>query len=111
MASPKRRGRSFWTPLVREYEQSSGITQKAFAQSHGVRTDTFRSWLYQLRREAAAADSQSTPCFVEVDTSRVHSSSQSVTLELGDVRVHLDALPEPGWLAELARQTGEARSC
>jgi hypothetical protein len=28
---------------VQEYEQSSGITQKAFAHSHGMRTDTLRS--------------------------------------------------------------------
>jgi hypothetical protein len=110
MASPKRRGRSFWSTLVQKYEQSSDITQKEFAQKYGVRTDTFRSWLYRLRREEASTAASSAPRFIEVDTSQVDPSAQQVTLELGELRLHLSALPDPGWLAELAALK-EASSC
>lgn len=51
MATAHGKGRTFWTPLVDEFERSSGITQAAFARQYGIKAGTFRKWLYQLRAE------------------------------------------------------------
>jgi hypothetical protein len=37
MASKTGKGRTFWTPVVAEFEQTSGLTQAAFAKTNGVR--------------------------------------------------------------------------
>ena len=48
------RSREERAALVRAYE-TSGLTQKAFAQREGVKYPTFVSWVQQARREAPAA--------------------------------------------------------
>lgn len=101
----KKRGRSFWTPLVLEYEQASGVTQAAFADKHGVRADTFRKWLYQIRKERKAPSENLPVRFVEVEPTPFAHPEQ-VVVEVGQVRVEVDSLPDPGWLAELAHRFG-----
>jgi hypothetical protein len=105
MASQQKRGRSFWTPLVLEYEQTSGVTQAAFADGHGVRPESFRKWLYKIRNEHEAQPRGEPIRFVEVEAVPLGRASQ-VVVEIGDVRVHLDRLPGPVWLAELAGRLG-----
>ncbi len=47
-----RRGREFWTALVKEFEGDGAREgHQEFADRHGVRCDTFRRWLYLLRAE------------------------------------------------------------
>jgi transposase-like protein len=110
MASQKRKGRTFWTPLVAEFEQTNGVTQAAFAKQHGVHPGTMRKWIYKLRDEQRQA-AQSLPMrFVEVEPPSVADAAQ-VRLEVGGVRLHLDQLPEPNWLAELVHQTRGGSPC
>jgi hypothetical protein len=49
------RGRSFWTPLVEEFD-GAGATErhKQFAARHEVRCSSFETWLYRLRAEGGA---------------------------------------------------------
>jgi transposase len=42
--------RERWTKLVEDFE-TSGLTQKGFAQERGVSYSTLRNWVYRLRRE------------------------------------------------------------
>lgn len=109
MATAHGKGRTFWTPLVDEFERSSGITQAAFAREYGIKAGTFRKWLYQLRAERKVTQDTPSVRFVEVDTAPAPSRPTAV-LELGGLRLELDALPEPAWLAELAGVLG-ATSC
>ena len=45
-------GREFWTRVIEEYEsRAPEQTQWDFAEEWGLKLTTFRSWLYQLRRE------------------------------------------------------------
>lgn len=107
MASQHKKGRSFWTPLVLEYERTSGVTQAAFADKHGLRPDSFRKWLYKIRNERRAQPQDVPIRFVEVDsTPAARPPGEQVVVEIGDVRVHLEQLPEPAWLVELAGRLG-----
>jgi len=51
MRKRKKRTRPEWTGLVREW-QSSGLSQKAFAQRKGIAVTTLSWWSCRLRREA-----------------------------------------------------------
>jgi transposase-like protein len=110
MARQKKRGRSFWTPLVAEYEQTSGVTQAEFADKHGVRSDTFRKWLYQVRNERKSQTQKVAARFIEIESTPIRSVQQTV-VELGQVRVRLEGLPDPAWLAELSRHVQGGPTC
>lgn len=110
MARHKKRGRSFWTPLVAEYEQTSGVTQAVFAERHGVRADTFRKWLYKVRNERKSQAQIVPPRFVEIESTPVVPTQQTV-IELGQVRVCIEGLPDPAWLAEFARHAQGGSPC
>jgi hypothetical protein len=46
------RGRDFWTPLVKEFEEAGAAERhKQFAARHNVRCSSFETWLYRLRAE------------------------------------------------------------
>jgi transposase-like protein len=109
MATVDGKGRTFWTPLVDEFERTDGITQAAFARQYGIKAGTFRKWLYQLRAERKATQDTPPVRFVEVDTAAAPARPTAV-LEMGALRLELEALPEPAWLAELTRALG-GESC
>jgi transposase-like protein len=110
MVSKTRKGRTFWTPLVAEFKQTSGVTQAAFAKSHSVHPGTLRKWIYKLRDEQRPADASLPVRFVEVEVPPAESAEQ-ITVALGGVLVHLERLPEPAWLAELVRHTTGGSPC
>lgn len=45
-----RRGRGFWTRIVREAERG-GVMHAEVASRHGVNVATLRAWIYRLRRD------------------------------------------------------------
>ena len=110
MASKTGKGRTFWTPVVAEFEQTSGLTQAAFARTKGVHPGTLGKWIYKLRDERRKATSSLPVRFVEVEPPPCADTAQ-VRLEVGGVRLHLDRLPEPAWLAELVRQSQGGTPC
>jgi len=86
--------------LVAAY-RASGMTQVAFAERHGLKVATLQSWLYR-RDRSAGRRSKEPVTFLEVRTADPPAAG-SVVLVLGDVRVELEALPPPSYLAELYR--------
>lgn len=47
-----RRGREFWSEVVRAYEvRGRGVTHRSFTEARGVSLHAFRIWLYRIRRE------------------------------------------------------------
>jgi len=49
----KKQGRGYWRKLVRAFERS-GLEQKIFCERQGVPLNSFKYWLYKLRREERA---------------------------------------------------------
>ncbi|MGB8298474.1 MAG: hypothetical protein WCG85_23865 [Polyangia bacterium] len=46
------RGRDFWAPLVKEFEEGGAAERhKQFAARHNVQCSSFETWLYRLRAE------------------------------------------------------------
>jgi hypothetical protein len=46
----RRQGRAFWAKLISEFESNGGReSHAAFADRHGLRLTTFRTWLYRNR--------------------------------------------------------------
>jgi hypothetical protein len=86
------------------------VTQSEFAKAKRVHPGTLGKWIYKLRDEQKRAASSLPMRFVEVEPPSVADTSQ-VRLEVGGVRLHLDRLPEPGWLAELAHQMRGGSPC
>lgn len=112
--SSKKKGRQFWTSQVERFEQMDGVTQKEFARQHGLVYGTFRHWIYQLRAERAKAEAKTqmtTAQFVEVDHRSLGAPDRATVVEVGDIRLHLDGLPEPQWLAELAARLKGGQRC
>jgi transposase-like protein len=110
MASKTGKGRTFWTPLVAEFEQTSGLTQAGFAKAKGVHPGTLGKWIYKLRDERTKAASSLPVRFVEVEAPPP-IPAQQIKLEVGAVLLHLDRVPEPGWLAELVHQIRGGSPC
>ena len=49
------RGRDFWAPLVKEFEEAGAAERhKQFAARYNVRCSSFETWLYRLRAEKEA---------------------------------------------------------
>ena len=114
----KRKGRQFWTAHVERFEQMEGVTQREFARQHGLVYGTFRHWLYQLRADRAKAeadsmaDAQITEVqFVEVDHQSFTESRGTTMVEVGEVRLHVDGLPAPEWIVELAIRLKGGQRC
>ena len=106
----KRKGRQFWTAQVERFEQMEGVTQREFTEREGLVFGTFRHWLYQLRAERA--DAQMTAVhFVEVDHQALNSPDRATIVEIGEVRLHLDGLPDPRWLVEVADRLRGGQPC
>lgn len=86
--------------LCEEFRRS-GITQRAFAERHGVHVATVRYWLtcQHSRKPQAVAR------FVEVQTAVPPPALQeSFLLELPrGVRLHFSQQPDPGYLASIVR--------
>jgi transposase-like protein len=86
--------------LVAAY-RASGLTQAEFAERRGINVATLQSWLYRRDRRAARPSVEPVT-FLEVRGAE-RPTTGHVALVLGDVRVELEALPPPAYLAELYR--------
>jgi hypothetical protein len=110
----RRQGREFWEQLILEFEQTQGVTQRAFAEMKGVNVDTFRQWIYRFRHELdnpevrdgtvvrSAKNKVTNASFVELKL----DASPLVTVRFGAVAMEFSAVPPPAWVAELAAYGG-----
>ncbi len=81
MAS-SRRTASQWQSLIAQW-QSSGMTQRAFAEAHGIKAGTLAWWKWKLGQQVR----QPSPTeFVEVI---VQQTTPGFVLELPELRVHV----------------------
>jgi transposase-like protein len=106
----KRRGREFWQNVVSAYEHS-GVSQQAFARQSGVNIHSLRGWLYRLRKEEGEQGEKhgSAIRLVEIEAEAV--ALQRCRVQIGSLYVELDAIPAPGWIAELACAYEGMKSC
>ena len=95
-----RRGWEYWGPLAAEFE-AAPCRHDAFAARHGVNVDTFRQWLYRLRKERPSGARSSRPKFIEVVPARRESGC---VLVVGSTEVRFDTLPPAEYLAALLAQ-------
>ena len=85
--------------VVNAFRQS-GMTRRQFAERHGVKVGTLSGWLHKYGKNDVR--------FVRVESPRpeqetVRNSPVAATLVFGDrLHVHVDELPPPSYLAELA---------
>jgi hypothetical protein len=107
-----RKSREFWIDLVTTFERLDGVTREEFAKEHEVNFKTFENWIYKLRNERTTKNIDMPVRFVEV-TSESYRPPQSsgAMLETNAFRLHFETLPQPGWLADLMRQTMGNKSC
>jgi len=85
---------------VAEYE-SSPTSHVAFAERHGVRVGTFRSWLYRLREEGTSRSVEPVDAsFVELRARRVGAPCRVL---IGEAVFEFCELPSATYLAEFAR--------
>ena len=90
--------------LVKRFRES-GLTQRAFAESAGIKVCTLQYW---LRKVAEGRDSVGGR-FVELKPGMCKEGPVSLTVQIGaDVTMRFQALPPPSYLAELSR---EMRTC
>ena len=101
-----RRSRQEWAEVVASYE-ASGLSQETFARREGVAASTLRYWLYRFRRERLDGTPAEASRFIEIASSEpggAGSGNAGVVLRVGgSVALELSELPEPGYLAALAR--------
>ena len=89
---------------MREFEASS-VGQVEFAERHGLKVGTFRSWLYRLRREGRDGGRARAPgAFVEVVPSA--SSEACCTVRVGTAELRFSRTPSALYLAELLARVG-----
>ena len=90
-----------WTQLIDSFYQSN-LTQKQFAQKHGLNIYTFKGRLYRSR----SSDRQNLPApFVSLQIKDEPSPQAFLTLKVQDLELHFTSLPDPQWLAQLAFYT------
>lgn len=110
MAKAKRRNRSHWAKLVKEFEKRADQeTQAAFAKRKRIHPGTFQNWVSKLRRERRDGERIR---FVEVKAHRQSPDHRDVEIELGGGRYtarfasSADAARIADIVAELAGRLG-----
>jgi len=109
------RGRDFWEPHV-EALRSSGQTSAGYAREHDLSVHAMGWWCRKLHRLASAesAGDVAAPAaskFVALRVSEppaIRSLGMTVLL-VGDVRLQMNELPPPAWLAEVSQAMRGAR--
>jgi hypothetical protein len=96
-----RRGRDFWAPVVAEFE-AAPEQHEAFALARGLNVDTFRRWLYRLRREQTKRAGR----FEIVRVTPSVRPRAACVVEVSSARVVFDEAPEPEYLARLLSAMG-----
>jgi transposase-like protein len=95
--------------LVAAYA-GSGLSQRAFAEQHGISAQTFYSWMGQFRRRRSPQGQGSCEAkFVEVtpSTSKVRESGDGACrLAIGPVMLWFSQTPPAEWLVEVVQECG-----
>ena len=94
------RSREYWVELVGKFEQS-GLMQRVFCESEGVRESSFRYWLYRLRQQGMEK-SKSQGRFVQVVPS-TGSGATTCKLRLGSAELTFSELPPIQYIGSLLR--------
>jgi hypothetical protein len=94
------RSREYWVGLVGKFEQS-GLSQRIFCESQGVRESALRYWLYRLRRERKKGPNP-LGRFVQVVPSTT-ASGTTCKLRLGNAELTFSELPPARYVGELLR--------
>lgn len=90
-----------WANLLEQFHNSD-LTQKQFAQKHGLNIYTFRGRLYR----ASSSDRQNLPApFVSLQIKDLDQPQPFLKLKLQDLELDFASLPDPQWLAQLAFYT------
>lgn len=103
----ERRSASEWRKLVERFEATSGITQRAFAQKHGLNEASFKNWLYRIRRQrreqALVHVASHSPHFVEVKPeSHPLPTMSKMSLFIGESLIlEFSQRPDVSYLASL----------
>lgn len=97
-----RRGRDFWEPVIAEFE-AAPEQHEAFALARGLNVDTFRRWLYRLRREQTKSAGRFEIVRVTPPPMRPRAAC---VVEVSSARVVFDEAPEPEYLARLLSAMG-----
>ena len=98
-ASP--RPHSHWLPVIAEW-QASGLDERAYCESIGVKLDTFR--YHRYRANKSAASSKESAGFRAVKLApEVRHSTTSIVLHAGRCRMELPAILPMATIAELVK--------
>jgi transposase-like protein len=94
-----------WLAIVSEYE-SSGVTAREFASSHGLSVKSLYGWRARLKSGGSEAPGRA---FVAVQlpapspSPAPSSSSAAAVVLLGDVQLRLSSDADPRWAGALVR--------
>jgi len=93
--------------LVAKY-QTSGLTQREFAQQHGVKLGTFQQWIYRPRSPEPIARGKQ-PAFQEVSITEVpflNGWAAELQLPRG-VALRLNSHASAQWVGALVQKLGQ----
>lgn len=97
----RRQGRAFWAKLISEFESNGGgESHAAFADRHGVRLTTFRTWLYRLRMQGAPRAKRAVRV-LPVTVVGADPSSRDLSIDCNGVALRFGADTDPSYVAAL----------
>jgi hypothetical protein len=97
----RRQGRGFWAKVISEFESNGGReSHAAFAERHGVRLTTFRTWLYRLRIQGAARAKRAVRV-LPVTVVGADRSGHDLSINCNGVALRFGADTDPSYVAAL----------
>ena len=104
-----RMGAEFWAAHVAAAEQE-GISASEYARRHGLAVKSLQYWRRKLKELNSTEGSLQAGKFVALHISpgAARQSNCALTLSSG-LRLEMSALPQPEWLAALARAVAGVR--
>ena len=101
-------GMEFWREHVTAIEQSGWVSSE-YARAHGLSISSLYYWRAKFRSMESAADAGGKFLTVNVMPAQEAARSGACVLTIGAVRMEMNTLPAPDWLAALATATHRAR--
>ena len=98
-----RRGREYWSEIVGEFE-GTGLTQREFCESRGVKFTAFRNWLYRFggKRRAQSGRKRRDSGFVQI-VAAPPKPTVMCKLQFGRTELFFSELPPTEYLGALLR--------
>ncbi|HET6283562.1 MAG TPA: hypothetical protein VFH73_21585 [Polyangia bacterium] len=104
----RRQGREFWAKVISEFESNGGReSHAAFADRHGVRLTTFRTWLYRLRMQEAPRAKRAVRV-LPLTVVGAERSSRELSIDCNGVALRFGTDTDPSYIAALV---GALRAC